>query len=207
MNSQSYQLVMRIGPAPGKVFALTAAEVVLGRDINNEIVINDAEISRRHTRLVMQENGYAVEDLGSTNGTFVNGTRIPGPQALEPGQTIRLGENVTFSYEIVGFDADATIASGSEQATPETPPVQPAASPPAQAQPAAPPPAQPSYASPAAPARQNLLAELTDNRNLMIGCGVALVLGLCVISALYLFTDCEFYANYFGFIFGTNCGP
>ncbi|MCH7663510.1 MAG: FHA domain-containing protein, partial [Chloroflexi bacterium] len=104
MASQSFQLVMRVGPSPGKVFALSTNEVVLGRDIDNEVVINDAEISRRHTRLLIQEGGYVVEDLGSTNGTFVNGQKITGPHVLEPGQTIRLGENVTLSYEIAGFD-------------------------------------------------------------------------------------------------------
>ena len=52
MASQSFQLVMRTGPNPGKVFELTKGEVYIGRDINNDIVVNDAEISRKHARLI-----------------------------------------------------------------------------------------------------------------------------------------------------------
>lgn len=176
MVSQSFQLVMRVGPSPGKVFALTANEIILGRDIDNEIVINDAEISRRHTRMLIQEGGYVIEDLGSTNGTFVNGKKITGSHVLQPGQTIRLGENVTLSYEIAGFDPDATIASGQRQ---------PAASAARPAKPAAPVQRAPDMQAPASPGRfaaQGGLANLTSNRNLMIGCGALLVIGVCAFS-------------------------
>ncbi|MCH7480644.1 MAG: FHA domain-containing protein [Chloroflexi bacterium] len=198
MASQSYQLVMRVGPSPGKVFALSTNEVVLGRDIDNEVVINDAEISRRHTRLLIQEGGYVVEDLGSTNGTFVNGQKITGSHVLEPGQTIRLGENVTLSYEIAGFDSDATIASGQRKPAAAAPPP-PAAAPAARA------PALPAAASPAAPAGQGGLASLTGNRNLMIGCGALLVLGICAVSAYLFFAPESFYCNNLGFLFPGAC--
>ena len=198
MASQSYQLVMRVGPSPGKVFALSTNEVVLGRDIDNEVVINDAEISRRHTRLLIQEGGYVVEDLGSTNGTFVNGQKITGSHVLEPGQTIRLGENVTLSYEIAGFDADATIASGQRKPAAAAPPP-PAAAPAARA------PALPAAASPVASAGQAGLASLTGNRNLMIGCGALLVLGICAVSAYLFFAPESFYCNNLGFLFPGAC--
>ena len=198
MASQSYQLVMRVGPSPGKVFALSTNEVVLGRDIDNEVVINDAEISRRHTRLLNQEGGYVVEDLGSTNGTFVNGQKITGSHVLEPGQTIRLGENVTLSYEIAGFDADATIASGQRKPAAAAP-RPPAAAPEARA------PAPSAAASPAPPAGQGGLASLTGNRNLMIGCGALLVLGICAVSAYLFFAPESFYCNNLGFLFPGAC--
>lgn len=198
MASQSYQLVMRVGPSPGKVFALSTNEVVLGRDIDNEVVINDAEISRRHTRLLIQEGGYVVEDLGSTNGTFVNGQKITGSHVLEPGQTIRLGENVTLSYEIAGFDADATIASGQRKPAAAAPPP-PAAAPAARA------PTPQAAASPEAPAGQGGLASLTGNRNLMIGCGALLVLGICAVSAYLFFAPESFYCNNLGFLFPGAC--
>ncbi|MDH3943475.1 MAG: FHA domain-containing protein [Anaerolineae bacterium] len=200
MTTQSYQLVMRVGPSPGKVFTLSQNEMFIGRDISNEVVVNDAEISRRHSRLTVHSGGYTIEDLGSTNGTFVNGQRIAGQQLLEPGQTIRLGENVTFSYELAGFDPDATIASGQEQAAPAR-----TAPPAAPAKPAAPP--QP--AAPAAPARSKAagagLAGLTGNRNVMIGCGVVLVIGVCALSAYLFFAPCEFWQNYLGFMFSGTC--
>ncbi|MEK6256904.1 MAG: FHA domain-containing protein [Chloroflexota bacterium] len=198
MASQSFQLVMRVGPSPGKIFELTQNEIVMGRDIDNEIVINDAEISRRHTRLLIQEGGYVVEDLGSTNGTFVNGKKIAGSHVLQPGQTVRMGENVTLSYEVAGFDPNATIASGGQQAAP----------PPRTARPA--PAAQPAAraSSPAAQSPQSKppgnLGALTSNRNLMLGCGAALIIGVCIVS-IFLYTAPEtFWCNYLGFLF-SNC--
>lgn len=190
MAAQSFQLVMRVGPSPGKVFQLSAKEIILGRDIDNEIVINDGEISRRHTRLLIQEGGYVVEDLGSTNGTFVNGQKITGAHVLEAGQTIRLGENVTLSYEVAGFDPDATLASG-QRAPAEAAPS--AAAPPAPARPAPP--------KPATPETQGAVASLTSNRNLLIGCGALLVIGFCAVSMYLYFAPASFYCNYLGFLF------
>lgn len=60
----------------------------IGRDLTNDIVINDAEISRRHARLISQAGGYVLEDLGSTNGTFINGQRLASPYILRPGETV-----------------------------------------------------------------------------------------------------------------------
>lgn len=194
MASQSFQLVMRVGPSPGKIFSLTKNEIVLGRDIDNEIVINDAEISRRHTRLLIQEGGYIVEDLGSTNGTFVNGQKITGPHVLEPNQTIRMGENVTLSYEVAGFDPDATIASGGEQ---PAAPARPA--PAAQPAPSTPSPARP--AQPAVAGQQSGLANLTSNRSLMIGCGAVAIIGICAFSIFLFYAPESFYCDYLGFLF------
>jgi pSer/pThr/pTyr-binding forkhead associated (FHA) protein len=78
---------MRTGPTPGQVFELSANEMTLGREPGNEITINDAEISRKHARLSLQAGTYMLEDLGSTNGTFVNGQRLMGPHALRAGRS------------------------------------------------------------------------------------------------------------------------
>ncbi len=138
MTSQSYQLVMRSGPTPGKVFELDKSEIYLGRDVNNEIIINDAEVSRRHARVILQAGGYVLEDLGSTNGTFVNGHRLMGPHVLRSGELILLGENVSLVFE-TSLDADATLAAvPADLAGPGTPPFTP-------------PPAAEPYPPPAAP--------------------------------------------------------
>ena len=83
MASQPFQLVMRAGPTPGKVFSLSKTELYLGRDISNDIVINDAEVSRKHVRLMLQSGQFVLEDLGSTNGTFVNNQRVAGCGSLD----------------------------------------------------------------------------------------------------------------------------
>lgn len=120
MAPQSYQLVMRSGPTPGKTIDLTQNEITIGRDIANDIVINDAEVSRKHARLISQAGSYVLEDVGSTNGTFVKGQRLMGPHLLRPGELILLGENVSLSFEQLQFDPDATMVAASN--VPSMPP-------------------------------------------------------------------------------------
>ena len=112
MAVQSFQLIMRSGPTPGKELDLQQAELTLGRDVTNDIVVNDPEVSRKHARLTASVGGYVIEDLGSTNGTFINGQRLLGPHLLNPGELIMIGENVSLKYEATSYDPDATIVSG-----------------------------------------------------------------------------------------------
>ncbi|MBU0512371.1 MAG: FHA domain-containing protein [Chloroflexi bacterium] len=116
MASQPFQLVMQAGPTPRKTFTLSGNEIVIGRDINADIVINTAELSRRHARLRLGDGGYILEDLGSTNGTFVNGQRLTAPRVMRPGETIMLGETVALMYGGIQFDPDATVISASSSA-------------------------------------------------------------------------------------------
>jgi len=104
----SYRLVMRSGPNVGQEFLLESNEIIIGRDTQSDIVVNDTEVSRRHARLFLQGRGYVLEDLGSTNGTFVNGQRLMGPHLLIPGEYISLGGQTGFVFEAVQFDSDAT---------------------------------------------------------------------------------------------------
>lgn len=202
MASQSYQLMVRVGPEPGKVFELSKSEMHIGRDVNNEIMINDAELSRRHARLVSQSGGYILEDLGSTNGTFVNGTRLSGPHNLQPGETIRLGDNVTLSYEVTGFDPNATVASAQAAAPAKAPAAAPAA-----------PPAQPAsgYAgqvpeSPDSPAKGGALGKILGNRPLMIGCAGLLVVGACAAIAVLWYIDSNsLWCDIFGNVVFSSC--
>lgn len=102
MSGTQYQLVVRKGPTVGEIIPLDLPIMTLGRDPVADAVINDPEISRQHTRLIRTPNGFSIQDLGSTNGTFVNGERIGGePVDLEPNQTISMGSGVTLIYEIV----------------------------------------------------------------------------------------------------------
>ena len=89
-NSYPTRLVATGGPYAGMTFSLRPGAVI-GRDPNVEIPIpNDAKASRTHARLVSDGIGFALEDAGSTNGTFVNGQRITR-QSLVPGDTIVIG--------------------------------------------------------------------------------------------------------------------
>jgi hypothetical protein len=97
---RSYQLVVRKGPRPGQVFPLTLDTVTVGRDPLADIVLNDPEISRHHAQFMETPAGYDLKDLGSTNGSFVDGKRIGGePVTLSPGQIVMFGSNVTLIYQ------------------------------------------------------------------------------------------------------------
>lgn len=112
----TYQLVMKSAPYLDKEFPLVKDETIIGRDTTGDIVISDAEISRRHARIYKLGDSFMVEDLGSTNGTFVNGQRLVGPHALLPGETIRFGENIMLVFEapLPAYDPNATIITGGE---------------------------------------------------------------------------------------------
>jgi predicted component of type VI protein secretion system len=111
MAAQPYELKMRSGPNPGMTFPLEQEEILLGRDLANDITIGDPEVSRRHARFFMRDDNIFVEDLGSTNGTFLNGERISSPKQLRVGDVITLGENVVLVFEKLSVDLDATTVS------------------------------------------------------------------------------------------------
>lgn len=105
-----FQFVMRSGPTPGVTFPLEGEQLIIGRDPSNGVAINDAEISRKHSRLTFQGGKYVLEDLGSTNGTFVNGQRLAGPVVLKPGDVISLGEQIVLMYDAIkNQDPGATV--------------------------------------------------------------------------------------------------
>lgn len=108
----TFRLVLRSGEKAGQVFPLEKAEIIIGRDAGNDVAIIDPEISRKHSRLTLQGSNYVLEDLGSTNGTFVNGVRLMGPYILRAGEMITLGEKTNLLFEVSQVDPDATVVSG-----------------------------------------------------------------------------------------------
>lgn len=67
---------------------------VLGRSAEADLVLEDPYASDFHMRLVAQDNGIMLHDLGSTNGTYVNGRRVTAPTQLRRGDTIQVGKTV-----------------------------------------------------------------------------------------------------------------
>lgn len=147
-GSESFRLVVRRGPQPNQAYDLNKDLVTLGRDITNDIVINDPEVSRHHLRLTRIASGVNLEDLGSTNGTFVNGQRLTGPRVLRAGDMIGLGETVTLAFEQAPAAGTVsaepppggTMLSSAQRSAPQpAQPAQPAYAPPQPSSPYAPP--------------------------------------------------------------------
>jgi len=81
----------------GQRIELHEGHYVLGRHLENDIVLNDTNVSRRHAEFVCAAGEVAVSDLGSTNGTKVNGVTVTGQQLLQHGDVINFGTaQVTF---------------------------------------------------------------------------------------------------------------
>ncbi len=111
MAKSQYRLVVRQGPVPGQVFELNRNEISIGRDIANDFVINDAEVSRRHARLTLEGERYKIEDLNSTNGTYIDGQRLIGPHLMAIGEIIMFGDNVGMVFDGEPPDLDLTVPS------------------------------------------------------------------------------------------------
>jgi pSer/pThr/pTyr-binding forkhead associated (FHA) protein len=129
MATQTFQLTMQAGPNPGKVFSLDKAEISIGRDENRDIFILDSGVSRKHAHLTMQGNVYTLEDLGSTNGTYVNGQRLTAPKTLQPNDVILLGDKVRLLVVLRQDDPEATVQAVAPVVPPSAPP-RPAPQPP-----------------------------------------------------------------------------
>ena len=195
MASQ-FQLIMRSGPTPGASFTLEGDQMDVGRDSTNEIVINDAEISRRHARLTFQGGKYVLEDLGSTNGTFVNGQRLAGPRVLKSGEVVSFGEQIVMIFEATHFDAGATVVSPRAAAVP-------AASRPVMPPP--PPPVEYVGSLPANPAPVPIPGTVNIRRPnpVLIVVAVGVFLFLCMCVAFFWWVDSNFlWCTFFPFLGG-----
>jgi predicted component of type VI protein secretion system len=183
---------MRSGPNPGTVYALEGDQLSIGRDSSNEIAVNDAEVSRRHARLTFQGGKYVLEDMGSTNGTFVNGQRLTGPRVLKSGEVISLGEQIVFVYESVDSDPGATMVS--PRSVPEPRPVS-----------STPPPPPPQAYAGEVPVGQPEAPPEKKLNPVPIAIGVGAVLLICVCIAFLVWVDQTYrWCVFFPFIPG--CG-
>ena len=91
-------LVNTQSSAPPKEFELTKSELVVGRDEGVDIIIATPAVSRRHARFMVDGGNYVIEDLGSSNGTFVHGDRLIGRRTLNHRDEIRFGQAITLLY-------------------------------------------------------------------------------------------------------------
>jgi len=203
--ANKFQFTMRSGPAVGAVYPLEKEQITIGRDSANSIQINDPEMSRRHARLQMQGGKYVIEDLGSTNGTLVNGQKLVAPYVLRHNDVVSFGEQIVLAYDAIDTDPGSTLAVPRRDAPPR--PI-PAVPPPAPAsmgttstyvnQLPASPTVRPPEVMPTAPRRNPVLIVII----------IGTVVCLCACLIFFWFIDANsLWCNIFPFLsgFGFRC--
>lgn len=93
-RNEPRSLVVTKGPLAGTSLNLTSQPIVIGRAKDSTLVINDDYASGRHARIFSDQGKWIVEDLGSTNGTYLGQQRLTSPQSISVGQPIRIGKTV-----------------------------------------------------------------------------------------------------------------
>lgn len=87
-------LIVTAGGLTGTRIGLTGAPILIGRADDSTLVLTDDYASTRHARISLQDGVWFVEDLGSTNGTYLGQHKLTGPTPLEVGVPIRIGKTV-----------------------------------------------------------------------------------------------------------------
>ena len=109
-------LVITGGPLTGRRLSVQS-ETVLGR-VDADVTIDDPQISRRHAIVRRDVHGLEIEDLGSLNGTWINGERITSARRLVPGDVISLGETTVAVEDDPRGEAPTAPATGRASSDP-----------------------------------------------------------------------------------------
>jgi pSer/pThr/pTyr-binding forkhead associated (FHA) protein len=94
LNTIPNTLFIIDGPLNGTELAIDRKEIRIGRAPNSDLVLDDDYVSAQHARLQKVEDGWILQDLNSTNGTFVDGQRIGAPVAITPETQVRIGKTI-----------------------------------------------------------------------------------------------------------------
>jgi DNA-binding response OmpR family regulator len=106
-------LLMKEGELAGQDWVLNEDVIIIGRGADCHIVLPERAISRVHARIERRNQGYLLIDMGSKNGTFVNGQEVTQPQVLQDGDEIQLAMSVKLSF----IGAEATVPLSFEGVT------------------------------------------------------------------------------------------
>jgi hypothetical protein len=104
------KLVIRTGPQTGMEFPLDRPAIRLGRGSGSDIILQTSQASRQHAEISQHGDQFFIQDLGSTNGTFVNNEQVTAPRPLQPGDQVRIGD-VVLAYELGAVGAAPAVAT------------------------------------------------------------------------------------------------
>ncbi|MEW6400575.1 MAG: FHA domain-containing protein [Chloroflexota bacterium] len=107
IQQSSFKLILSQEAGSLQEFELTRPEVIIGRDPGVDLTIPSPAVSRRHARVSRDGNQYVLEDLGSSNGTFVNGERLRSGRVLKSGDQIRFGQAISITFYAQEIVADS----------------------------------------------------------------------------------------------------
>jgi hypothetical protein len=105
--AETAMLLMVEGPSAGKRVFLEKPRLIIGRDDRCDLVIADRQVSRHHARISLEGDGYILTDLGSKNGTFLNGQELEEPHILQDGDEIQIAYCCKLAF--VGAEATAPV--------------------------------------------------------------------------------------------------
>src|SRR3954462_13568603 len=88
----SFSVILTEKGGPTQRLDFEAEEITIGRVDENDICLAKGNISKKHTRIVVKDGRIIVLDLKSTNGTFVNGKKLGGPQVITPSDKVYIGD-------------------------------------------------------------------------------------------------------------------
>jgi hypothetical protein len=120
------KLTLLLGRRVMQAYDFKQASIVVGRDDGADVLIDNPSVSRRHAEIRLTDDGWVVEDLGSSNGTFLRGGKIEGPQSIGLGDEIGFGKFSIIFGKALG-EGEVPVAKPSPMADRPAPPARPAA--------------------------------------------------------------------------------
>jgi hypothetical protein len=115
------KLTLLLGRRTMQVYDFKQESIVIGRDDGADVLIDNPSVSRRHAEIRLGEQGWEVEDLGSSNGTFIRGAKISGPQSIGLGDEIGFGKfSIVFGKTLGESEQAAGRAAKSRPVAPTT---------------------------------------------------------------------------------------
>ncbi len=113
-REKPYIIIKQASLPQPEIYRLERASISIGRDVDNDIILQEAEVSRHHLRLLLTKEGYAIEDLNTMNGTWVNDRRLQEQRLLQTTDVIRIGTRVRMWYTNDPDRLLESLKSGSE---------------------------------------------------------------------------------------------